>query len=85
MSLATIFPGDIIQFTESHKWCGALAIVIEVKPVENDTKVMLGVPMLKHDEVDGTAYIYSMLSANEFEIVGKAVLAPQAGEFAEDE
>ena len=80
MSLAKVSVGDIIQFTEDHKWCGALAVVVEVKPVEGDIKIMAGVPILEDDKVEGTAYIYTMQSAEEFEPVGRAVLVPQAPE-----
>ena len=40
----------VVQFNESHKWCGCLGIVSEVKP----EKVMVGVPMPQN----GTAYIF---------------------------
>lgn len=76
MSLAQVSEGDVIQFNENHKWRGALAIVTEVKPVEGDIKIMAGVPMLENDEVSGTAYIYTMQSAGEFDLVGRAALAP---------
>lgn len=85
MSLAQVAVGDIIQFIEKHKWSGALAIVTEVKPVENDVKIMAGVPVLENDGVSGTAYIYTMQSAEEFEPVGRAVLAPQTEVEQEDE
>lgn len=76
MSLAQVSEGDVIQFNENHKWRGALAIVTEVKPVEGDIKIMAGVPMLEKDGVSGTAYIYTMQSAGEFDLVGRAALAP---------
>ena len=78
MSLAQVSVGDIIQFNENHKWCGALAIVSEVKVLENDVKIMAGVPMLENDGVSGQAYIYTMQSAGEFDPVGRAVLVPES-------
>lgn len=77
MSLAQVSEGDVIQFNENHKWCGALAIVTEVKPVEGDIKIMAGVPMLKNDGVSGTAYIYTMQSKNEFDPIGRASMMPR--------
>ncbi len=85
MSLAQVSEGDVIQFNENHKWCGALAIVTEVKPVNGDIKIMAGVPMLKNDGVNGTAYIYTMQSAGEFDVVGRAALAPTSVEEKDDE
>lgn len=77
MSLAQVSEGDVIQFNENHKWRGALAIVIEVKPVEGDIKIMAGVPILENDGVSSTAYIFTMQSAGEFDPVGRAVLMPK--------
>lgn len=85
MSLAQVSEGDVIQFNENHKWRGALAIVTEVKPVEGDIKIMAGVPILENDGVNGTAYIYTMQSAGEFDIVGRAALAPTSVEEKDDE
>lgn len=85
MSLAQVSEGDVIQFNENHKWRGALAIVTEVKPVEGDIKIMAGVPILENDGVNGTAYIYTMQGAGEFDVVGRAALAPTSIEEKDDE
>ena len=63
--------GDVVQFNEKHKWCGCLGIVTETKNCNNDIRYMVGVPMPEQ----GTAYIFSMGSANELEYIGRAVLA----------
>ena len=60
----------VVQFTEDHKWCGCLGIVDEVKELGNDVRYMVGVPMPEQ----GTAYIFSMESKNEFEVIGNAVM-----------
>ena len=70
---------DVVQFNENHKWCGAFAFVEEVKVLKDNTRYMLGVPMLEHDGVGGTAYIYSMESDNEFDYIGHAALMPKEG------
>ena len=62
--------GDVIQFNEKHKWCGCLGMIIEVKNYADDIRYMIGVPIPEK----GTAYIFSMKSANEIEIIGRAVL-----------
>lgn len=61
---------DVVQFTENHKWCGCLGIISEVKPLDTDVRYMIGVPIPE----GGTAYIFSMESAQEFEYIGKAVM-----------
>lgn len=76
MSLAQVSEGDVIQFNENHKWCGALAIVSEVKKVEGDVKITAGVPMLEKDGVSGQAYIFTMQSKNEFDPIGRASMMP---------
>lgn len=60
----------VVQFTEDHKWCGCLGIVDEVKEFGNDVRYMVGVPIPEQ----GTAYIFSMESENEFEVIGNAVM-----------
>lgn len=85
MSLAQVSEGDVIQFNENHKWRGALAIVTEVKPVEGDVRIMAGVPILENDGVNGTAYIFTMQSAGEFDPVGRAALAPTSSAEEEDD
>lgn len=77
MSLAQVSVGDVIQFNESHKWCGALAIVTEITPSGDDIRIMAGVPMLENDGLGGTAYIFTMQSAGEFDPVGRAALMPK--------
>ncbi len=60
--------GDVVQFTESHKWCGSLGIINEVKGGEHPRKYMIGVPMPQQ----GTAFIFD--DGNSIERIGKAVL-----------
>ena len=61
---------DVVQFTENHKWCGCFGYIDEVKKCGNDIRYMIGVPMPEQ----GTAYIFSMESDNDFEYVGDPVL-----------
>lgn len=61
--------GDVIQFNEQHKWCGALGIVDEVKP----SYVLVAIPHIHEDRV-GTAYI--RCNADEIELVGRAIFVP---------
>lgn len=68
--------GDIVQFTEKHKWCGALGIVNEIKKCGDDFRVMIGTTIPDNQAHCNTAYIFSMLSNNEFEVVGRAVMMP---------
>ena len=65
-----LITADVVQFNEKHKWCGCLGIVTETKEYINDIRYMVGVPMPEK----GTAYIFSMESANELEYIGRAVL-----------
>jgi hypothetical protein len=68
--------GDVVQFTENHKWRGCLGIVSEIKDCGDDIRYLIGVPIPNNDgSVTSTAYIFSMLSENDFEFVGRAVLA----------
>lgn len=68
--------GDVVQFIENHKWCGALGIITEIKDCkENGIRYMIGVPV----PMQGTAYIFSMDKDNEIEYVGRAVLTPSGG------
>ena len=62
--------GDVVQFTEDHKWCGSLGIVDEVKRIDDDVRYMIGVPVPQQ----GAAYIFVMESSNDIEYVGKAVM-----------
>lgn len=69
--------GDVVQFNEKHKWCGALGFVSEVKKsVGDDYRVMIGATIPDNEAHCHTAYIFSMLNDNDFDIVGKAVLMP---------
>lgn len=68
--------GDVVQFTENHKWVGTLGIVSEVKKCGDDYRVMVACTIPDNKEHCNTAYIYSMLSNKEFEFVGNAVMMP---------
>lgn len=72
--------GDAVQFTEKHKWCGAFGFVSEVKKCGDDYRIMIGATIPDNQLHCSTAYIFSMLSENEFEVIGKAVLMPQESE-----
>lgn len=61
---------DVVQFTESHEWCGSLGIITEVKQCGNDIRYMVGVP----EPMQGTAFIFVMESENAIEYIGKAIL-----------
>ena len=75
---------DVIQFTETHKWCGAFAIVDEVRKYEDGTaKIMAGVPMLRNDGVDGTAYIF-VTKDEDVERIGRSVMIPTPANWLQD-
>lgn len=61
--------GDLVQFTESHKWCACIGIITEIKQCGDDIRYMIGIPIPEQ----GTAYIFSMESKKEFEYVGKSL------------
>ena len=61
---------DVVQFTENHKWAACLGIINEVKELDDDVRYMIGIPIPE----GGTAFIFSMESDEEFEVVGAAVL-----------
>ena len=65
---------EVVQFNESHKWCGCLGIVSETKKCGDDTRYMVGVPIPER----GTAYIFSMESKHEIEPIGKAVFIQES-------
>lgn len=69
--------GDVVQFTEKHKWCGAFGYVSEVKQCGDDYRVMIGATIPDNQAQCSTAYIFSMLKDDEFEVVGRAVMMPQ--------
>lgn len=64
------YVGDVVQFTEEHKWCGCLGIVNEVKQFDDDARLMIGVPIPEQ----GTAYIFSMVSDGHVEYIGDAIM-----------
>ena len=66
--------GMVVQLTEKHKWGGCLGIITEVKESGADIRYMIAVPVLQQ----GTAYIFSMESDEEFELItGFAKLVPR--------
>lgn len=67
---------DVVQFNETHPWCGSLGIVDKVKDCGDDIKYMIGVPIPEK----GTAYIFSMGSKEEFEYIGRAVMVATESE-----
>lgn len=74
--------GQVVQFTEGHKWCGALGFVSKVKKCGDDYKFMIECPIPTNQSACGTACIYSMLSKKEFQPLfdGHVVLMPKGGE-----
>ena len=66
--------GMVVQFIEKHKWAGCLGIITEVKELGDDIRYMIAVPVPQQ----GTAYIFSMESDEEFELItGFAKLVPR--------
>ena len=61
---------DVVQFTENHKWAASFGIIFEIKDCDGDCRYMIGVPIPQQ----GTAFIFSMESDNDFEYVGRAIL-----------
>lgn len=60
---------DVIQFTENHKWCGCLGIVVAIEATEEEkNKYLIGVPI----PMQGTAYIFD--DGSNIEKVGTAIL-----------
>lgn len=59
----------VVQFNESHKWCGCLGIIFEIK---DDGKCLIGVPMPNNESKSFTAYIFAKI--DEFDVIGEAVL-----------
>lgn len=60
--------GEVVQFTERHKWCGCLGIVTEVKRYSDlRIRYMIGVPIPEQ----GTAYIF-VTDESEIERIGRA-------------
>ena len=66
--------GMVVQFIEKHKWAGCLGIITEVKESGADVRYTIAVPIPQQ----GTAYIFSMESDEEFELItGFAKLVPR--------
>lgn len=59
---------QLVQFNEKHKWCGCIGIINEIKKCNNDIRYLIGIPIPEK----GTAFIFSMESKKEFELVGIA-------------
>ena len=70
-SMINFKKGDAVQFTETHKWCGCLGIIDEIKDCIDFKRYMIGVPVPE----GGTAYIF-VSDINDIEYIGKAVLLP---------
>lgn len=61
---------NVVQFNEKHKWCGCIGIINEVKQCNNeDIRYLIGVLIPEQ----GTAFIFSMGSEDEFELIGNAI------------
>ena len=65
--------GDVVQFNENHKWCCCLGIIDNFKPIRNDFRFMVGVPIPN----SGTAYVFVLASENAIERIGEAKLVPK--------
>lgn len=74
--------GQVVQFTENHKWCGSLGFIEEVKKCGYDYKFTICCTSPDNQSSCDSIYIYSMLSNNEFEplLDGHVVLMPKGGE-----
>lgn len=59
---------DVVQFIDSHKWCGCLGIVNEVKP----SRILVGVPVPDNSDDNPVAYI--LVHKNEIKRIGRAVM-----------
>ena len=69
--------GNVVQFTENHKWCGCFGVIDEIKECGDDVRYMIGVPQCN----GGIAYIFSMASDKDFEFIAdEAVLWTRNGE-----
>ena len=83
MSESKFSINQVVQFIETHKWCGSLGIITEIKDCGDDYRYLIGIPVPQQ----GTVFIFSMESDNDFEYVGNAVLtvANDDGENDEEE
>ena len=62
---------DVIQFTENHKWCGCLGIIVAIKAIgEEKNKYLIGVPIPMQGQ--STAYIFD--DGSNIEKIGTAIL-----------
>lgn len=57
----------------------------EVKECGDDTRYMIGVPIPSNTEGTSAAYVFSMESKNEFDMIGRAALVPRRDEEGEEE
>ena len=62
----------VVQFNESHKWCGSFGFINEIK----GERIMVGVPIPQQ----GTAYIFVMENENAIEYIGKAIFIVKESE-----
>ena len=60
---------DVVQFNKSHKWCGCLGIINEVRP---DGVYKISVPIPNNEGESRVSYIFAKKS--EVEYIGKAVM-----------
>ena len=62
---------DVIQFTENHKWCGCLGIIVAIEAIGKEkNKYLIGVPIPMQGQ--GTAYIFD--DGSNIEKIGTAIL-----------
>ena len=59
---------DVVQFTESHKWCGCFGVIVKNEYKSGKRRYMIGVPIPQQ----GVAYIFD--DGSNIECIGKAVL-----------
>ncbi len=62
--------GDVVQFTENHRWVGCLGIVTEDKAVNHPHRYLIAVNIPDR----GTAYMFD--SGDNIERIGRAILVP---------
>lgn len=65
--MANFYKGEVVQFVEGDKWCGALGFISEIKKCGDDIRYMVGVNIPRNDGNGGIAYRFSMESKQEFE------------------
>lgn len=72
--------GQVVQFTEGHKWCGSLGFIEHVEKCgESNYRFMIGCTFPDNHTKCNTAYIFSMAKDCEFEplLDGHTVLMPK--------